>query len=136
MVQKNIKKQFFIKQIRLYNLTEADLREAKAEMLKWTQLRSENVIPIRDYLFTAEALFANTDVVEEEEKEDNNDDLISMSSKQSNMSKVSRMSRANSRMRRGGRKDKGGETTDDDDVQSNSSKMTRNSRQSKGRVKR
>ena len=141
VVVKNIKKQFFIKQIRLYNLTEVDLREAKQEMVKWQNIRNENVIAIRDYLFTAEAIFANTDVVEEEEEEqkENNDDLISMSSKQSNMSRMSRMSRGNSRMRRMGKnKDKGGETTDDDDVTSNSSKMSKmtGSKRNKGRMQR
>ena len=45
-------------------------------------MRSENVIAIRDYLFTSEAKYANTDVVEEEEEEkENNDDLVSMSSR-------------------------------------------------------
>lgn len=140
VVVKNIKKQFFIKQIRLYNLTEVDLREAKQEMVKWQNIRNENVIAIRDYLFTAEAIFANTDVVEEEEEQkENNDDLISMSSKQSNMSRMSRMSRGNSRMRRMGKnKDKGGETTDDDDVTSNSSKMSKmtGSKRNKGRMQR
>ena len=100
--------------MRLTGLTEADLREAKSEMVKWQNIRNENVIHLRDYLFTAEAIYANTDVVEEEEKDpENNDDLVSRcSSRQSNMSRVSRMSRA-----------------------SNTSKMTR-SRTNKGRLKR
>ena len=80
----------------MVGLSEADLREAKVEMVKWMNIRSENVISIRDYLFTAEAVYANTDVVEEpEETKENNDDLQSRcSSRQSNMSRVSRMSRA------------------------------------------
>ena len=89
---------------------------------------------IRDYLFTAEAVYL------EEDSEPELDDAMSLASggsKQSNMSKASRMSRSNTRFKRQGsrvsRNSKKEEEDDDnnDDLVSNSSKVSKASLASK-----